>query len=81
MLSDVMIKALSGLKKYHCGYPSYLKGKDKEWKQILGDIIKGFKAANKISEESFKDLKKTKEWATYQKGMKLLVKHFFSLWD
>lgn len=79
MLTDTMIKALSGLKKCHYGYPSRLKN-NKEWNQVLRDIIKGFKAAEKIS-GTF-NAKKIKAWdKDFQKGMKLFVKYFFSLWD
>jgi len=80
MIGDTLIKALGGLKKYHTGYPAHLKGNGKEWKQILGEIIKGFKAARKIS-ETFNPKKIKVYNKDFQKGMKLFVKYYFSLWD
>jgi len=59
-----------------------------KWKKILKEIEDGFRAADDIGQDkcinknyTFNKKKYDKLNSKFQKGGKLFIKHFFSLWD
>jgi len=82
MICKTLIPTLKWLKKNGCSYPTYLKNIT-EWRKILGEIIKGFEAAQKIMDLSYtlnKNRYKKLE-KEFRDGMKLFAKWFFNLWN
>lgn len=84
-VSEVMIGVLTQFKEHHAGYPSTIS--DKKWTSILGEIIEGFKAHQAFDDD---DMIKNGEYnreksdaliKKFNRGMRLLSKWYFNLWD
>ncbi len=81
-LAGWLPNALTELRKYQHGYPSELTFK--KWQAIEKQMIKSFQAVQKINDlppnnSYYKNYKKLKK--EFEKGGKLFIKYFFSLWD
>jgi len=83
-----MPKAVRKLKKYNHGYPVGLKS-NKQWKNILEKIARGFEATEKLNNLEWldeydskygKDRKKKLE-KEIDEGFSLFKDYFRNLWD
>lgn len=77
-----LAEIIPGLLNYNrAGYPAYLDSQE-EWREIIWKISDGFKAAKTLIDDWPTDLAERKRLEKqWDKGSKLFVKHFFSLWD
>ena len=84
-LTIIIPLLIKGLKETRTGYPGNMT--PEEWDDILGKIINGFTAADRIMEYDYKGNYNEQEAArqtdqvAFENGMKLLTKHWFNLWD
>jgi len=79
-LNEVAPKCLRKMKK-GMGHPAQLKSL-KEWHDILEKMAKGFEASEKIEKDwLYKGKRFEKLKAQRDKGLKLFIKHYESLWD
>lgn len=52
------------------------------WFGVLDDIAEGFRAAQRLSEDFYKDkLQKQQDMEKFEKGIELFRRYYFDLWD
>ena len=77
-LITMMVKSIKSFRNSHGGHPAYMT--NDEWDKILDkitdDLSAGIGALDILKSEDF-----TKNKKKFERGMKLLTKNFFDLWD
>lgn len=70
---------INGVKKFHegVGHPANLT--EEQWQRIIKQIVKGFKAQHRLSNFQSKNTEKDKR--RWDRGSRLFIEYYTSLWD